>query len=89
MTETNTGWLMSTKEYSKYFYDLTGKRRSPESIAYSCRNGELDCIMEDGKWCIKVKSTVVPYSLYKEVKKELDETKVILASIKTLLRSFT
>lgn len=87
MVETPNGtWIMSTKEYAQYIHDLTGEKlRSPESVAYSCRQGDLNCYREDGNWRVKVEPKAVPYSKYNELQKELESAKFTIASIKKLL----
>lgn len=78
---------MTTRQYAKYITEITGKKKSPESVANDCRNGKLECYREgeNGEWRVIVKRTYVPASEYDELFTKYNEALTTIASIKKLI----
>lgn len=78
---------MTTRQYAKYITEITGKKKSPESVANDCRNGKLKCYREGekGEWIIIEPRRFVPASEYDELFTKYNEALTTIASIKKLI----
>ncbi len=78
---------MSTAQYAKYISEITGKNKSPQSVANDCRNGKLECYREGakGEWRVIVKMNYVPASKYNELLAKYNEALTIITGIKKMV----
>lgn len=78
---------MSTKQYASYISELTGKKKSPQSVANDCRNGKLNCYRDgdNGDWRIIVKRNYVPASKYDELLDKYNAALTTLAGIRKMV----
>ena len=77
---------MSTAEYAKFVTEFTGIKKTPQSVAYDCRMGKIECYREGdkGEWRITAAKGYVPIEDYNELERELDKAVGALKSIRKL-----
>lgn len=75
--------IMTTKQFSDYYFKITGLRLSPESVGYMCRTGELDAYKEpeSAVWQIRVKNLVISPEEYKALEQENAELRATIKNI--------
>lgn len=79
---------MTTAEYAEYITKLLGKKVSTESVTNMCRKGKLNAYRSEinGRWVIKIQINFIPYDEYIKIFKELNECKVRLSAISSIVK---